>query len=125
MSGFVEVKGTLPMGGEFSIKVPGTITVPDYLYLVRLLRTVPRVQTQVYGVRAIGYPEGGKVKAVKGIRELLGYQLKEAVDVVESMPTLILDGLFSKEEALEAVRVLSDFGVEAEVVETDTALGDF
>ena len=55
-----------------------------------------------------------KVGAIKAVRSITGLGLKEAKDAVESVPTVLKEGV-SKEEAEEIKKQIEEAGAQAEI----------
>lgn len=58
--------------------------------------------------------KGGKIQAIQEVRAVTGLELKEAKDLVESLPKSIKSGL-TKEEADSIAKRLRDAGLAVEV----------
>ncbi|MHC4475952.1 MAG: bL12 family ribosomal protein [Planctomycetota bacterium] len=67
-----------------------------------------------YDVVITEIADGRKILAIKGVREVTGLGLKDAKDLVESMPSVVKEGL-SKTEADEIAAKLKESSLVVEV----------
>ncbi len=75
-----------------------------------------RTQAKTHDVVITGNPAGGKIIAIKGIREVAGLGLAEAIALYDNMPSVVKRGV-SKEDAESAAEQLRASGLTAEIRE--------
>ena len=74
------------------------VIIVGVLFLVGCRRQDNSDTETTYDVVITGIANGQKILAIKGVREVTGLGLRDAKDLVESMPSVVKEGI-SKSEA--------------------------
>lgn len=103
------------LGEELGVSLAGADVEPEPFVTMGMPPEPYDMGMPSYDVRLIDYSSDHKIRVIKAIRELRGFGLRDAKELVESAPCLVGEGL-DREVAEAMVRSLEDVGARVELV---------